>query len=85
MRHIAFYVDLDDLKKAKVWLKERGIEVRDEFHQGTEEPVVVPSQAHAMIYFDDLDGNHLEFITRLPKEIDQSEKMYLSKWEQMYS
>jgi catechol 2,3-dioxygenase-like lactoylglutathione lyase family enzyme len=85
LRHIAFYVDLDDIKKSKIWLKERGIEVRDEFHKGTEEPVVVPSQAHAMIYFDDPDGNHLEFITRLPKEIDQLEKMYLSEWEKLYS
>jgi len=84
LRHIAFYVELDDIKKAKNWLKERGIEVRDEFHRGTEEPVVVPNQAHAMIYFDDPDGNHLEFIARLPKEIDQTEKMYLSEWEKLY-
>jgi len=83
LRHIAFFVDLDDIKKAKIWLKGRGIEVRDESHKGTEEPVVVPNQAHAMIYFDDPDGNHLEFITRLPKEIDQSEKMYLSEWEKL--
>ncbi|MBM7653553.1 catechol-2,3-dioxygenase [Neobacillus cucumis] len=47
--------------------------------------MVVPSQAHAMIYFDDPDGNHLEFITRLPKEIDHLEKMYLSEWEKFYS
>ncbi|TSI07900.1 VOC family protein [Lysinibacillus sp. BW-2-10] len=85
LRHIAFYVELEDMKKAKSWLKERGIEVRDEFRMGTEEPIVVPNQAHAMIYFDDPDGNSLELITRLPKEIDQSEKMYLSKWEEFYS
>lgn len=85
MRLIAFYVELDDIKKAKNWLKERGIEVRDEFHRGTEEPGVVPNQAHAMIYFDDPDDNHLEFIARLPKEIDQTEKIYLSEWEKLYS
>jgi catechol 2,3-dioxygenase-like lactoylglutathione lyase family enzyme len=85
LRHIAFYVDLEDIKKAKVWLKEREIEVRAEFNIEPKEPIVVPNQAHAMIYFDDPDGNRLEFITRLPKEIDQSEKMYLSDWEKMYS
>lgn len=84
LRHIAFYVDLEDIKKAKAWLKERGIEVRDEFGIGTEEPIVIPSQAHAMIYFDDPDGNSLELITRLPKEVEQSEKMYLSEWEKQY-
>jgi hypothetical protein len=26
----------------------------------------------------------LEFITRLPKEIEQSQKMYLSEWEKLY-
>lgn len=84
LRHIAFFVDLEDIKKAKTWLKERGIEVRDEFDKGTEEPIVIPNQAHAMIYFDDPDGNSLELITRLPKEIDQSEKMYLSEWEKLH-
>lgn len=84
VRHIAFYVELEDIKKAKTWLQERGIEIRDEFHIGTKEPVVVPEQAHAMIYFDDPDGNRLEFITRLPKEIEQSQKMYLSEWEKLY-
>lgn len=84
LRHIAFYVELEDIKKAKVWLKERGIEVRAEFDIEPKEPIVVPNQAHAMIYFDDPDGNSLEFITRLPKEIDQSEKIYLSEWERLF-
>lgn len=85
LRHIAFYVDLDDIKNAKTWLKERGIEVRAEFDIEPKEPIVVPDQAHAMIYFDDPDGNRLEFITRLPKEIDKSEKIYLSEWEELYN
>ncbi|WP_037593001.1 VOC family protein [Sporosarcina sp. D27] len=85
LRHLAFLVDLEDIKNATLWLKERGIKVKDEFNIGTKEPVVVPNQAHAMIYFNDPDGNSLELITRLPKEIDQSEKMYLSQWEKLYS
>lgn len=85
LRHIAFYVDLEDIKKAKTWLKELGIEVRAEFDMERKEPIVIPNQAHAMIYFDDPDGNSLEFITRLPKEINQSEKIYLSEWERLYS
>ncbi|WP_026573715.1 VOC family protein [Bacillus sp. UNC438CL73TsuS30] len=84
LRHIAFYVELEDIKNAKTWLKERGIEVKEEFGKEPNEPIVVPTQAHAMIYFDDPDGNSLEFITRLPREIDQSEKIYLSEWEKLY-
>ncbi|MGG1396848.1 VOC family protein [Bacillus salipaludis] len=84
LRHIAFYVELEDIKKANTWLKERGIEVKEEFGKEPKEPVVVPTQAHAMIYFDDPDGNSLEFITRLPKEIEQAEKIYLSEWEKLY-
>ncbi|MCM3711771.1 VOC family protein [Sporosarcina luteola] len=83
LRHIAFNVDLEDIKTAKVWLKERGIEVKEEFDLDPKEPIVVPNQAHAMIYFDDPDGNSLEFITRLPKEIERSDKMYLSEWERI--
>ncbi|REB07311.1 VOC family protein [Sporosarcina sp. BI001-red] len=85
LRHIAFLVDLEDLKNARIWLKERGIKVKDEFNKGTHEPIVVPNQAHAMIYFDDPDGNSLELITRLSKEIDQSEKIHLSQWEELHS
>ncbi|OIK17254.1 glyoxalase [Bacillus sp. MUM 116] len=85
LRHIAFYVDLEDIKQAKNWLEERGIKVKAEFGIEPKEPTVVPNQAHAMIYFDDPDGNSLEFITKLPKEIDQSQKIYLSEWEKFYS
>lgn len=84
IRHIAFSVDLEDIKQAKSWLEERGIKVRAELGFEPKEPIVIPSQAHAMIYFNDPDGNSLEFITRLPKEVDQSEKLYLSDWEKLF-
>ncbi|PLS03130.1 VOC family protein [Neobacillus cucumis] len=83
LRHIAFYVELEDMKKAKSWLEGRGIEVRAEFGIQPLEPIVVPNQAHAMIFFDDPDGNRLEFITRLPKEMNSIEKIYLSEWEKL--
>ncbi|EIT84881.1 glyoxalase/bleomycin resistance protein/dioxygenase [Fictibacillus macauensis ZFHKF-1] len=84
LRHIAFQVDLEDIKQAKAWLEERGINVRATFGLEPKEPIVIPNQAHAMIYFDDPDGNHLEFITRLPQEIDRSDKLYLSEFENLY-
>jgi catechol 2,3-dioxygenase-like lactoylglutathione lyase family enzyme len=84
LKHIAFNEDIEDIKQAKAWLEERGIKVRATFGFEPKEPIVIPDQAHAMIYFDDPDGNHLEFITRLPKEINQSEKLYLSEFENLY-
>ncbi|WP_085524670.1 VOC family protein [Tuberibacillus sp. Marseille-P3662] len=85
LRHIAFRVELNDIKKAKDWLSSRGIVMRENFGFAPKEPIVLdnPPQAHAAIYFHDPDRNSLEFIC--PVEIDtynESEMMYLSEWEQ---
>lgn len=85
LRHIAFLVELEDIKQAKDWLLSHGIEMRGNFGFPPKEPIVLdtPPQAHAAIYFHDPYGNYLEFIC--PVEIDtynESEMMYLSEWEQ---
>ncbi|MCA1032677.1 VOC family protein [Bacillus timonensis] len=82
LRHIAFYVSLDDLRNAKKWLEEKGIQLRGDFGFEPIEPIVMPSSGHAMIYFNDPDGNSIEFITKLPvnHSIDLP-MMYLSEWE----
>ncbi|MDZ5471297.1 VOC family protein [Bacillus sp. 31A1R] len=81
LRHVAFRVELEDLKKAKEWLKEKGIIMREEFGFKPTEPIVMPDQAHAMVYFDDPDGNSIEFICKLNAEPETKPKMYLSDWE----
>ncbi|MBV6685074.1 VOC family protein [Rossellomorea sp. RS05] len=81
IRHIAFRVELEDLRTAKEWLKERGIAMREEFGFQPVEPIVMPDQAHAMVYFHDPDGNSLEFICRLENEPEEKPDMYLSEWE----
>lgn len=81
IRHIAFRVDFEDLKNAKKWLNERGIEMREEFGFKPTEPIVMPDQAHAMVYFHDPDGNSLEFICKLSSEPKNKPDMYLSEWE----
>lgn len=83
LRHIAFKVDLEDLKNAKQWLKQRGIDLREEFGFKPDEPIVMPDQSHAMVYFHDPDGNSLEFICKLPSEPENSPTMYLSEWEKL--
>lgn len=86
IRHVAFYVELEDLKRAQEWLKNRGIEVRDAFGvAGEDQPLILQNGAnyHAAIYFNDPDGNSLEFIT--PLSLDTTDVVYhdgmtLSEW-----
>lgn len=85
IRHIAFHVDLEDIKKAKTWLAEKGIKVREAFGFSAEhQPLVLDNnpQAHAAIYFDDPDGNSLELIAPLRLEVEEDfEMMTLAEWE----
>ncbi|MDT9025702.1 MULTISPECIES: VOC family protein [Rossellomorea] len=84
IRHIAFHVEVEDIIKAKEWLKEREVEVREAFGFSAErQPIVLPNnpQAHACLYFDDPDGNSLEFIA--PLRLDHQEEfemMTLEEW-----
>jgi len=84
IRHIAFHVDLEDIVKAKAWLKERGIEVREVFGFSPErQPLVLPNnpQAHAALYFCDPDGNVLELISPLRIDVEEAfEMMELDDW-----
>ena len=84
IRHIAFHVEVEDIIKAKEWLKEREVEVREAFGFSAErQPIVLPNnpQAHACLYFDDPDGNSLEFIAPLRLDHEEAfEKMTLEEW-----
>jgi catechol 2,3-dioxygenase-like lactoylglutathione lyase family enzyme len=84
LRHIAFHVELNDLTAAKEWLEKRGINVREAFNFAPEQqPIVLPNnpQSHAALYFNDPDGNSLEFIAplRIDEEID-FKMMELTEW-----
>ncbi|MGG0414301.1 VOC family protein [Peribacillus simplex] len=85
-RHLAFEVDFDDIKKASIWLTERGITLRS--HSGLEplEPIARPHQQNVSIYFDDPDGNALELMCNLPdgSPTEPSKLMYLSQLEQLF-
>lgn len=81
-RHFAFEVELDFLKRSKVWLEEKGIEVIGSQGKSNREPIVQTWMPAASVYFLDLDGNKLEFISMLedkPKELNYVP--YLSEWE----
>jgi catechol 2,3-dioxygenase-like lactoylglutathione lyase family enzyme len=85
-RHIAFEVDFDDIKKAEEWLRERGIQVVQHGSMPPTEPYARPHMANASVYFNDPDGNNLEFICNLPEGAPKESQrlIYLSELEQHF-
>ncbi|KNH35922.1 VOC family protein [Exiguobacterium acetylicum] len=83
IRHIALTVDIDFLRNAPNWLRERQIEPRAAFGFGPDEPFVMThtDYAHAKLHFNDPDGNSLEFICHLPNPKRLSKKMTLLEFE----
>lgn len=64
--HVAFSVTLDDLLGSIEEFHTVGIEPLDFVHQPTTEPIVLAWMPAAAIYFQDPDGNLLEYLTMLP-------------------
>ncbi len=85
IRHIAFEVSLEGLKGSIKWLTVKGYQPREAFGFKPTEPFVMPhgNYAHAKIHFNDLDGNSLEFICKIPNPKHLTERMYLSEWEKL--
>lgn len=66
-RHFAFRCDIDDiLLRSSGWLKERGLQPYNFLKDGKGEPMVFAWMPALAIYFNDPDGNVLEFIAVLP-------------------
>ena len=84
-RHIAFQVDYEDLKGARAWLLQRGIEPRADAGFEPIEPFIRPRLGVASLYFDDPDGNGLEFICNVdvPPNLRAEKSMYLSEFESL--
>jgi len=65
-RHFAFRCDADDvLSKSIDFLKERNLKPYNFLNDGTERPMVFCWMPAIAIYFNDPDGNQLEFISIL--------------------
>lgn len=75
--HIAFDVSFEDIQDAEAWLADRGVEKREP--QGADSnPFVRPHQGNASLYFEDPDGNSLEFLAWLPEGMDEEWEAKLS-------
>ncbi len=62
LRHIAFRVDYEFMKDSLQWMKERNIKPVPFGNRTSVEPFVRPHQGNASVYFQDPDGNSLEFM-----------------------
>jgi catechol 2,3-dioxygenase-like lactoylglutathione lyase family enzyme len=85
IRHLAFEVDQEGMRKARAWLRSLQIEVRESFGVPPEkQPLLLDNypQVHAAIYFNDPDGNSLELIC--PLKLDLEEKIDLVELERRF-
>jgi catechol-2,3-dioxygenase len=69
IRHFAFRCDLQDILNSSVqWLKEKKLKPYNFLKDGTNRPMVFAWMPALAIYFNDPDGNVLEFIALLEGE-----------------
>ena len=64
--HVAFQVELADLRDAPQRLRAAGVTPRDFFNNVSDEVTVLAWMPAASLFFHDPDGNLLEFLTMLP-------------------
>lgn len=84
LRHIAFRVDFEFMEHSLEWLEGRGIDAKPFGNRKSVEPFVRPYQANASVYFEDLDGNSLEFMcfVEVPETLkNDTNKYLLEEWE----
>ncbi|SFB13588.1 MULTISPECIES: VOC family protein [unclassified Bacillus (in: firmicutes)] len=88
LRHMAFRIDINNLMNMISFLKERNITILPGWEGASiEEPMVYPWLGSASVFFNDYDGNRLEFLAVLPEgprnDIDQI-FLSLSEWEKLH-
>ncbi|WP_438349964.1 VOC family protein [Paenibacillus sp. FA6] len=83
LRHIAFRVSFEDLKKSLEWLSSINIKPVPFGTRKSIEPFIRPYQENASVYFNDPDGNSLELMcfVNAPEELKGvTEKLSLEEW-----
>lgn len=86
LRHIAFRVTYEDLKKSLEWLEFIQIEAVPFGRRTSVEPFIRPYQGNASVYFDDPDGNSLELMCHVdvPDELKSiTDKLSFEEWENL--
>jgi lactoylglutathione lyase len=84
-QHFAFRVDLEDIKSARAYLSDLGIESTNFYGDPSGDLIVFPFMPAVSIYFKDPDGHSIEFIAMLddpPKpELDM---MTWKEWDELH-
>ena len=86
LRHIAFRVTYQDLKKSLKWLESIQVEPVPFGSRTSIDPFVRPNQGNASAYFGDPDGNSLELMcfVEVPDELKHiTDKLSLEDWEKL--
>jgi len=86
LRHIAFRVAYEDMKKSLAWMDSIGVEPSTFGSRTSVEPFVRPNQGNASVYFDDPDGNSLELMcfVDVPEQLRSiTDKLSLEEWERL--
>ncbi|MGG3469534.1 VOC family protein [Neobacillus pocheonensis] len=85
-KHFAFTISLEELLDLPQFLAGKGINLRPSFGLDESEPVVHAWMPAASYYFEDPDGNSLEYISVL-EGTPQPElgAIHFSKWNQLQS
>lgn len=86
IRHIAFRVDYKFIKQSTEWLLERNIQPFSFGNRMSVEPFVRTHQGNASVYFEDPDGNSLEFMcyVDVPQDLKRiTKKLSIEEWEEI--
>ncbi|WP_442600127.1 VOC family protein [Neobacillus sp. D3-1R] len=88
LRHMAFRVHIKNLANMIPFLEDRNITILPGWDGAiTKEPMVYPWLGSASVFFNDYDGNRLEFLAMLPEgprnDIEQV-FLSLSEWENLH-
>jgi catechol 2,3-dioxygenase-like lactoylglutathione lyase family enzyme len=82
LSHFALHISNEELLHIPTFLFEKGIELRSAFGLDTREPIVHSWVPAASYYFEDPDGNSLEYITVLGSNpIPELGAVHLSTWQ----
>ncbi|GIO83236.1 extradiol dioxygenase [Paenibacillus faecis] len=84
LRHIAFRVSYEDLKDSLNWLRSIHVAPVPFGKRDSIDPFVRPNQGNASVYFNDPDGNSLEFMCfiNVPEDLKNiSTKLSIEEWE----
>lgn len=86
LRHLAFRVSYEDLKRSRDWLASIGVEAVPFGSRKSMDPFVRPYQQNASVYFNDPDGNSLELMCHIDVPSDHrsnTEKLSFEAWENL--